>query len=236
MFDEVVLKSSSQCVALIRYDTSVVTNHARKDSCAIGASMHERLREIVDHFFNDGPTTATESHYKNPWLETSFRTPRSQTYLRPSGWMTHSPVRTQTRKPHTQVSMAAPAASNYVPSAMGRSGGSRLTISRQQGSSDVKRSPTTLPYVAPKSLHPSDISSLITSMPARNTQQTDCAVCLCPLNDGGPLELATLKVCGHALHKSCLSNALKQSPKCPVCRKATSEPCGKMPSGTMTVT
>lgn len=215
--DEVVLKSSSQCIALIQYNTSIVTDHGVTDCYAIGAYYHKKLQEIVDHFFNDGETKSQH----NPWL-----TPHLQALARPTGSTHYAPVRA--RKTHARVA----AASISMPPTVGRS---KLAVSGT-GFSQLKRSLVTVRYVAPETLQPSDISLLITATPVLDTKQSDCSVCLYPMNHGEPSTLATLKACGHTLHKPCLVNALKNSPKCPVCRKAMSEPCGKMPSGSMTIT
>ena len=61
----------------------------------------------------------------------------------------------------------------------------------------------------------------------------ECSICFEKLK--GSCNLVKLKLCPHVFHQECLREALRFDPKCPVCRKNTTEPQGKMPSGKMTI-
>ena len=61
----------------------------------------------------------------------------------------------------------------------------------------------------------------------------ECPVCLEPLKQNGPLK-STGK-CEHVFHYTCISDVMKISNKCPVCREVAVENLGPCPNGTMHV-
>ena len=63
----------------------------------------------------------------------------------------------------------------------------------------------------------------------------ECPICLDPLGPPKSNSCCVAKACGHRFHVSCLENALKCSPRCPLCRVVLGEPRGASPSGTMTI-
>jgi len=93
-----------------------------------------------------------------------------------------------------------------------------------------------LTYTAPSSLESSIFDTSIIEPPLTcNLNEETCTICLDVLQSNRPC--AALNVCKHphVFHLDCIQEAMKNEPKCPVCRLNVNEPQGKSPSGTMHV-
>ena len=62
-------------------------------------------------------------------------------------------------------------------------------------------------------------------------EKEDCAVCLGPYKEGGPLK--GTGVCKHFFHEECIKGCLKNDSKCPICRKVIIKTLGPCPNGCM---
>jgi deltex-like protein len=86
-------------------------------------------------------------------------------------------------------------------------------------------------YSAPSTM-PSDAASVTRNL-SRRAIKADCSICLDPLRC--PEKVVSLRVCDHEFHLTCITESLTHSNICPACRKPVSEPQGKSPTGTMTI-
>ena len=93
--------------------------------------------------------------------------------------------------------------------------------------------PNSLQYNAPHSFIQNIPSTALIPSLSYLAPNEECAICMISLRSTG--HVMSLKICNHFFHKSCIEESLKKKPQCPICRKALSEPQGKSPSGSMTV-
>ena len=90
-----------------------------------------------------------------------------------------------------------------------------------------------LNYNAPATLDSGVLPTSIIDPPSSLDLNDKCVICLEELRD---MRCAALGVCkNHIFHHSCLEQALKLKPQCPICRVNVNEPQGKSPPGSMTV-
>ena len=225
-------------------------------------SVHEKLQELVDTFFNGGQRTDIgEQLYPirsgiaplppgappPPGL-LSLPIPAAPTgtlpippILPPAGQGLMSLVASipsaASFAPRVHVPLTASLPSNALP--LPNPAILKLS-SRSRRSTGWRRNPTSrntggevVNYVAPKQLKTSESALVPISTFGTKRAEEECAVCLSALTD--TRSVVSLEGCGHCFCGECIRSALKVTPKCPTCRKSIGEPQGKMPSGSMSI-
>ena len=89
-----------------------------------------------------------------------------------------------------------------------------------------------LDYKAPSSLNSGVLPTSIIDPPPTCNMNDSCVICHDPLSTGRCSALAVCK--NHVFHYTCIQQALKAGPQCPVYQKPVGAPQGKSPSGKMT--
>ncbi|KAL7541906.1 hypothetical protein ACHAWF_007048 [Thalassiosira exigua] len=174
--NETILRSSSQCVALIKFNKVLFT---RMDGVRTIQTMKDALQLLFDELFN-----GVRAKHSAPPLINPFRVESSNPLRVQSSWA-------ESIKSHS------------------------------------------LHYKAPASLDFGVLPSSVIDPPAHSNMDDKCVICHEVLRDE---ECAALNVCNnHVFHRSCLRQALKVKPQCPICRLDAGEAQGKSPSGTMNV-
>ena len=95
-----------------------------------------------------------------------------------------------------------------------------------------------LKYMAPsKTLMDGSLRSCCNKLPHSKysgLRNRPCSVCFEDLYRSSS-QLVSLRRCIHVFHRSCLEEAIRFDPKCPICRVNMAQPQGKMPSGSMMI-
>jgi len=91
-------------------------------------------------------------------------------------------------------------------------------------------------YKAPDSFATSNNDQLYSDVALLRSSPTEkCAICLEDMKEKQKIVCLNVKDCNHTFHQKCIDACLKITPKCPICRKYTTAPQGKSPSGTLDV-
>jgi deltex-like protein len=244
--DEIVLRTSAQVLPLIRFCNSFSQQSGSAESQAIH-EFHQILQQTVDQFFNDGNktqvlvTTAVSPGYVLPANMANPSAMLNQVLAplaaaaaataAPSTPSVAGPFQPRGHKRYKYRSMPQPPGSAAM-AALSSALASINTIPFVPGGVRVPTGTTErVSYGAPPTM-PSDAASVTRNL-SRRAIKADCSVCLDPLRC--PEKVVSLRVCDHEFHLTCITESLTHSNLCPACRKPVSEPQGKSPTGTMTI-
>lgn len=206
LYHEIVLRSSSQCLPMVKYDT-VMVRQPQGERCI--QYFRTSLQGILDELFNKGSHRTTMG---GPSVTVGART----VGLAPPNPFPLPPMPVSI---YMGASMTGSARKNSA---------TRSATSKRHSSSN-----NCLEYKAPQSLTAGIPSNALISPPPPSCNwNDDCVICQDTLSSS---PCAVLTVCNHVFHYSCVERAFKSKPQCPVCRKAVGVPQGKSPSGTMSI-
>jgi deltex-like protein len=258
--EEVVLRSSSQTLPLIRFPRSFSSQpqHTLPENVdSTLAKFHNKMQELVDKFFNVSRDFAASQDVVHAVAVTdvlpsfvSFE--KLPVAILPPPGVPQAPapadVSPRPRNPHEptpKFSSPQLLSRRDRPASLNPP---RLPASGNQQQLQVDSTTNELcrkwTYKAPDRLFDSSMSSLDSiSIPTMKAKPEDCPICFDPIISISGAHAASswklgyeLKVCGHAMHICCLSQALQASNRCPVCRECVSRPQGASPSGFMDIT
>lgn len=249
---EFILRSSSQCLPMIKYKSSIITSKVGGGETYIH-KFTDSLRLIIDEVFNNGvksPPLATVSgafpdatvtpasgSISAPFASSHLAAPTITRTVPTFGVPAYLPTtrtRTRTRTSYSPVSAhlqgipSQPALRNNLATTPSHSPYSASTNSskrRKPSSAQASK----LNYRAPEKLDNGIPSNAF--IPYHSCKE-ECVICQDNLSTESSIKLA---VCKHSFHLDCIKQALEVSSQCPICRKSVGEPRGKSPSGTMNV-
>ena len=211
--NEMVLRTSSQCLPMIRYDKAMVANTGREGLRSIGY-LYAYLISIINKLFNEG---ATEKKVALPPLlnPASQIRPGTMPQLPPSLGLpptfmplTHAPNLYPSKTSITNVAAVASAALRPT----------RGAAQNVYNSFGLNAQYCTLNYAAPQKLNSNiDSAAFKSPTPSCNLSE-DCAICMESLSSSRCKKIVS---CGHIFHDDCLKKALRSSSSCPICRKAS---------------
>jgi hypothetical protein len=226
---EIVLRSSAQCLPMIKFDRALGQNNEGKE--CIG-HIQKSLQEILDRLFNKGlqrsdfleapliskPRTATSA----PLPGLPFNPPVPP---QPARWNAALGTRT---KQYARKSSRGRAPSKQLATKAARPSGWSAANAYSPSTTQ------TLTFTAPRSLSAGVPSNALNAPdPASFDKKEICVICHGPFKRSS--RCVALNACAHIFHKECVKLAFKNKPRCPVCRVSVGEPQGKCPSGTMSV-
>ena len=222
-YNEIVLRSSSQCLPMIIYDREII-KQAEGRRCI--DFIQTSLQQILDFHFNEGlQATAAQNH---PLMEPVSAAAGATNPLNMQIPGNRPIFPTQNVHGHAPRAKPARGPANMSPAeAMAHEVAYRNNNLRKRTSAPSE----CLYYSAPMTLT-AGIPPNALAAPQQASQQS-CTICCDTLANGS---CVALNKCGHTFHKRCLHQSfLRMSPKCPVCRISIGPPQGKSPSGSMTV-
>lgn len=245
--DELVLQESKQCLPLMQFKTASVSNQAGKD--AVWA-FHQELQKLLDTSFNKGVRTKLTriekmSGYGGGGVGPAGIPP-------PIGGASRAAMAGMATNPGRLPAVGGgPPASLFAglglplhmlaslgrgfggPSAvMPATAGATAGRGTPFGGSSAASKPEVLTYTAPQTITTSTPSDAFISCKKQDCTD-DCVICMESLSSSG--RVVRLKECGHEYHRTCITDALKAQPWCPVCRAMIRKPQGTCPSGTMSI-
>ena len=231
-FHEIVLRSSAQCLPMVKFDREL-RNYKEGKECI--RRLKYSLQQIINRLFNVG---LTSSDLRNAPLIGRGTTrivmplPLINTQMPPTFQAAMASL--QSAMPGFSASTGASRAYPFFASA-GLAGFpvSRRAVQANGSLHSTNPFATSLQYTAPRSLATGVSPNALIAPPASCNMNDDCAICQERLKKRG---CVALKLCNHVFHSSCIREAFKSKPQCPVCRiPVGAGPQGKSPSGTMTV-
>lgn len=232
---EVVLRTSSQCLPMIRYDKAIVSKG--KDGLRAIGYLYVHLEAIINRLFNDGAGSKKKAVLVN--VQSSDSKQAAMPNAPPNFFMQMTkmtiPVGAQQNTANllNSGSLTARFASSARVTNAQTGMFSRSRVKRQASSSSTAAAPasghvnntnvgvgvqpTSLRYVAPSKLNTAVNSSALREQPNGSFDiNQDCAICMDPLSMSRCLQITA---CSHIFHENCIGLALKVSSSCPVCRK-----------------
>ncbi|KAL3944015.1 MAG: hypothetical protein SGBAC_001925 [Bacillariaceae sp.] len=258
----VVLKTSAQCLPMIKYDTTLV---ASKEARQIIRKLQKSLQKILDQFFNPGltapptfwnaKTTAATNvgggnmkappasqaahivHPKQKASSTAAIMPATRFLATGSSSMNNANsiiTRSKTKSASAVAKMPATSSlSTGSPSTNVAVSVTTRSKTNLHSRQQTRLKQAVLQYAAPVRLSGAiNPNEAFCPPPASCNFQNDCAICQDALSI--PRPCVALKVCNHVFHKDCIEQACRFGSKCPTCRKSIGTPLGKSPSGSMT--
>lgn len=254
-----VLRSSSQCIPLARYDRrTVMQSQAGRRSLY---HLQRRLQYHVDATFNGDTVTSV------PWMTVCIPSDEKteveyflqfadflSQYLKEKDQSLHQEVKDILEKCllNRQGTVSLLTRSLFVRS--------RLelivpdvywTRAEDRFRKDLRepqhKEITTIVYTAPKRLSNGAVENRMVVVDADEVPEEECAICMTCLRlsmDIGELSdntgasddnVIAVGGCGHKFHRHCILGALEHGSRCPICRELIREPQGTMPSGKMKV-
>ena len=235
--DEIVLKSSHQCVPLIQYNRTI-NAQTRNDCnhCKLILHLQTVMQSMLNEYLNDFGTVSTELTCGDDRIPVAISFPSGQS-TRPSRQPLFTYQNALNRLPNGPPP-GVPIAPPKIPTTTMVT--RKLVPSNIQSRQRSSHTPNgnineRLTYTAPKSLDAGvSKDAVIVPMSARNISVQDA--CLICQNQLVAQSCARLSVCEHIFHTECIKKALRFKPSCPICRKTVGDkPRGKSPSGTMSI-
>ncbi|CAJ1969694.1 unnamed protein product [Cylindrotheca closterium] len=243
----VVLKTSAQCLPVIKYNKTLATSEQGKQ---VIQALHTSLQQILDQVFNRGLTAPPMSFDTGAAANNGNR--GTMTVPPPASLPIHPSLRNAQKNSSSSSNApfgGIPPITQPFGAAVGRAfgmgsasttipgfatthgfGGNRGRINQQNGTMPQ----AVLRYIAPERLSGAVNPTEAFCLPPPSCDfQSDCAICQDALSD--PRSCVALKVCSHVFHKDCIEQACKFGSKCPTCRKCLGTPSGKSPSGSMSI-
>ncbi|CAJ1969692.1 unnamed protein product [Cylindrotheca closterium] len=223
----VVLKTSAQCLPMIKYDMELAGSQEGQDFIQ---RLHKSLQEILDQVFNPGlrgpPVLPT------PWnVATASSNARGGNATVPPSFIAQNSFVSSNRGPPPTQYFGPGSSFKNLP---GPAAVNRYLIGGKSNPRISTIGKAVLQYIAPERLsgavNPTEAFCL---PPSSCNFQSDCVICHDALSD--PPCCVALKVCNHVFHKDCIEQACKFGSKCPTCRKCIGTPLGKSPSGSMSI-
>ena len=205
-FHEYVLRSSSQCIPLIKYETGILES-PDGEKCVL--HVQSSLQGLLDELFNEKSQPAP----MGPIISRNINSPsgsRGMVFNPPNPGIFAAPV----------ISGPPLPSSGFI----APSGGM------------VFNPPNpgifaTIEYKAPYNIITGIPSNTLIAPLTPNLDGT-CVICQDDLSSSNCVAINT---CYHKFHRSCIERAFKTKPQCPICRKLVGKPQGKSPSGTMAI-
>lgn len=263
-FNEVVLKSSSQCLPMVKYDTEVMRQTQGEQCILIFKSI---LQGIVDEIFNQelDQSSVGKSGTATPSSElASIGLALSNPSYNTSGGAGASAFgRNEVTSTRATTNLG-----HATPSSFGNTFGTTANSNSTGGGFGAVASPicrhnsnsmaTTNPNSATQSVFVNTISPITNNVVRSCHLIYNAPNCLmsgvpttalisppssCEWNDDCAIcqdtlstqHCAALNVCNHVFHRKCIERALQSKVLCPICRKAVAAPQGQSPSGSMNV-
>mmetsp|Transcript_14838 Transcript_14838/g.26967 ORF Transcript_14838/g.26967 Transcript_14838/m.26967 type:complete len:660 (+) Transcript_14838:184-2163(+) len=231
---EYVLRSSKQCLPMIRFDQAI-RNHKDGKECI--RFIKRSLQQILDRLFNNGLQRVDVKNvpsFTPPQFSATAALAGMPPFIPPPNFgMPFNPA-VSTAVINNMNRYLASAANRSIPPPSRSSMHPMMMPSMGTAARRTHSSATTqkLKYTAPQSLNTGVPSNAVTTPPASCNMRDECIICFDPLKKKTCVALST---CKHVFHKKCIQQAFKANPKCPVCRTSIGEPQGKSPSGEMKI-
>ena len=249
-YHEIVLRSSTQCLPMVKFDRALRDHKAGKDCIR---NLKYSLQMILDRLFNQGlnKSTILSAPLIGPVSVRSLPRYGMAGMPFPSSLPPHLNSQTQQMQSlqaviaqSTQALMATIGGGN-VPATVQPTTTPTMDGIAQPTAFGIRFNPmsatttqanntptSTLHYVAPKSLSKSIPSNALIAPPSDCNMDDDCVICHERLKTSS---CVALKVCNHVFHRDCIQMAFQSKSQCPTCRVPVGAPQGKSPSGTMSV-
>ena len=237
-FHEYVLRSSSQCIPLIKYETNILES-PDGEKCVL--HVQSSLQGLLDELFNEksqpapmGPIISRNINSPSGSRGMVFNPPNpgifaapvisgpplpSSGFPAPSGGMVFNP-------PNPGIFAAPVISGPPLPSSgfPAPSGGMGFKPPNHGIFATIE-------YKAPYNII-TGIPSNTLIAPLTPNLDGKCVICQDDLSSSNCVAINT---CHHKFHRSCIERAFKTKPQCPICRKLVGKPQGKSPSGTMAI-
>jgi deltex-like protein len=251
-YHEIVLRSSTQCLPMVKFDRALRDHKAGKDCIR---NLKHSLQMILDRLFNQGLSKSTilSAPLIGPVSVRSLpRYGMAGMPFPPGGLPPHfNPQQMQSLQAvfaHSNQALMTAIGGGNVPATaqptvtptmgVGASAvqptafGMNLNPVSARKTQANKTPTSTLHYVAPESLSTSVPSNALIAPPSDCNMKDKCAICQERLEKR---RCVALKICSHVFHKGCIKLAFQSKLQCPVCRVPIGALQGKSPSGTMSV-
>ena len=225
---EFVSQKSSQCLPMLKFDKNLLQ---QSDGERCIKYLHNELQQLLDELCNANvkkPSTHAVHNSKSNLSkkDSSISMCGHQIVPRNSSNANHNvqstihnsaPSFPRYQRPRQNISLNITSSSSATPSFP----------------SNQIVAPCSLQYNAPHSFTQNIPAMACIPSPLHLAPSKDCVICMMPLKSSLPI--ISLQICNHFFHKKCIEKCLEMKPQCPICRKALSEPQGKSPSGSMTI-
>lgn len=218
--EEIVLQDPSQCVPIIRFDATLLYA-AEIDLLSI---CHNALNWVIDESYNKrkfppGILLSTTSMQKMNGLNdvTNVELPEQIISSRSGGRIKHCSSKETFKK---KIDSMFPSMFGSV---------SKEVTRNHEMDIITYEAPETFSHKVQAKLTPSFETHLI-------NYDSTCAICFSPMQQDERLAMINVDRCNHIFHHSCIMQAVKHNPRCPICRiNISDEPQGHSPSGTMSI-
>jgi deltex-like protein len=210
--------------------TSARTSNSRRSNLNQAAQTPRGYQSRSSTSPKAAPTTGRQTNWQ--MAPRGYHSPSSMSHKAAptAGWQTNWQMN---RKINSAIALDSPSIGNGWSTRHSQAAWGKHSVQGHTASwgNDAHTPSERVSYIAPRSVQSRDVKTMMEIIQGASTDE--CAICLSELSSR---DVASLRVCGHHFHVDCITSSLQHSTRCPSCRKALSEPQGKSPSGTMTIT